>query len=36
MKHPDHLTMTDQSALNILAKVTNKFCLFRPRFLKVE
>ena len=36
MKHPDHLTMADQSALNLLAKVTNKFCIFYPRFLKVE
>ena len=36
MKHPDHLTMADKSALNLLAKVTNKFCLFRPRFQKVE
>ena len=36
MKHPDHLTMADQSALNLLAKVTNKFCIFYPLFLKVE
>ena len=36
MKNPDRLTIVDQSALNILAKVTNKFCLFRPRFPKVE
>ena len=36
MKNPDRLTMANQSALNILAKVTNKFCLFRPRFPKVE
>ena len=36
MKHPDHLTMADQSALNLLAKVTNKFYIFYPRFLKVE
>ena len=28
MKNPDRLTMADQSALNILAKVTNEFCLF--------
>ena len=25
MKNPNHLTMADQSALNLLAKVTNKF-----------
>ena len=36
MKNPNHLTMADQSALNLLAKVTNKFCIFDPRFLKVE
>ena len=25
MKNPNHLTMADKSALNLLAKVTNKF-----------
>ena len=25
MKHPDHLTMADKLALNLLTKVTNKF-----------